>query len=418
MTFCLEAVYAFHGDALILHYGPDDGTAKRLLIDGGARGTYKNYLKKRLEQLKSDQGSDVDLIMEMVMVSHADSDHIAGVLDLFKDLRSGDAPVEVKCLWHNSFDDIIGNDDRELVSALAQTPEGGVAFGDDAMDARETEAVVQSVKQARDLRNLAETLAIQSNLPFKNASGGPGLILAADSEIPQGNGLTFQVLAPNKTRVEAYQKEWNDYLKSKDLAEVKAAGFDDPSAFNLASIVVLARMDGKSMLLTGDARGDHIVNGLVEAGLLDATMAYPERKPGQKKGEWRRVIAEAEAKEVPSPFHVDLLKGAHHGSANNVTVGFFKRVTADHYVFSGNGNHHNPDPATLEMLAEARGDAAYTIYFTFTADQHLDPESDPEFAECLKEVHEWVETKKPANCTVVYREPDTDVYSVWIELDP
>jgi hypothetical protein len=68
------------------------------------------------------------------------------------------------------------------------------------------------------------------------------------------------------------------------------------------------------------------------------------------------------------------------------------------------------------MLAEARGDSPYTIYFTFTDNQYLDEDINPKFTKCLKEVHDWVETKKPANCTVVYRESANDVYSVWVEL--
>jgi hypothetical protein len=41
-------------------------------------------------------------------------------------------------------------------------------------------------------------------------------------------------------------------------------------------------------------------------------------------------------------MHVDILKGPHHGSNRNVERIFFKRITADHYVFSGNGEHGNP----------------------------------------------------------------------------
>ena len=80
---------------------------KRILIDGGARGTYDNYLKKRLEQIKTDEDLEQGVPLEMVMVSHVDSDHIAGILDLFEDLKSNSAPVTVTKLWHNSFDDVM-----------------------------------------------------------------------------------------------------------------------------------------------------------------------------------------------------------------------------------------------------------------------------------------------------------------------
>ena len=56
-------------------------------------------------------------------------------------------------------------------------------------------------------------------------------------------------------------------------------------------------------------------------------------------------------------MHVDLLKVPHHGSSNNLDDEFFERITADHYVFSGDGEHGNPERESLEMLLDARGDA-------------------------------------------------------------
>ena len=97
------------------------------------------------------------------------------------------------------------------------------------------------------------------------------------------------------------------------------------------------------MLLTGDARGDKILKGL-ESG----------RGAGSRG----------------KSMHVDMLKVPHHGSSNNLETGFFKRITADHYVFSGNGEHGNPERETLEMLFDARGEGAvYTIHLTYPIDE-------------------------------------------------
>jgi beta-lactamase superfamily II metal-dependent hydrolase len=45
-------------------------------------------------------------------------------------------------------------------------------------------------------------------------------------------------------------------------------------------------------------------------------------------------------------IHVDLLKVQHHGSNHSTTQDFFERVTADHYVISGNGKHGIPSRRT------------------------------------------------------------------------
>jgi beta-lactamase superfamily II metal-dependent hydrolase len=119
------------------------------------------------------------------------------------------------------------------------------------------------------------------------------------------------------------------------------ASLADSSPTNLSSIVVLAEEEEKTILFTGDALGDKILKGLELTGLVDEG----------------------------GSIHVDVLKVQHHGSDRNATPEFFERVTADHYVFSGDGEHGNPERTTIAMLAEARGDDDYTIHLTYPTDE-------------------------------------------------
>ena len=93
---------------------------------------------------------------------------------------------------------------------------------------------------------------------------------------------------------------------------------------------MLAEVGKKRILFTGDARGDKVLAGLELAGLLKA--------------------------DGKSTMHVDIFKVPHHGSDRNVDPIFFRRITADHYVFSGNGEHGNPERETLQMFLDERGD--------------------------------------------------------------
>ncbi len=409
--FKLEIIFAFEGDCLLLHYG-DSAQPDWILIDGGARTTWEKKLKPRLAEMTRQLGEPVPL--GMVMVSHVDGDHIKGILDMYKLLKDDRAAqvCTVDVLWHNSFDDIIDNDDAELVSALITPPAGGKIEDPDVA------AIVEpaSINQGRNLRLDAEALGTVVNVPFTGlvrALGGP------PKPIGQGSELSFQVLAPGETRLKQFQDKWREFLKDKGLAQVRAASFDDKSPANLSSIVVLARRGTRTMLLTGDARGDDIVNGLVDAQLLGKDAVYPVREdfPEGRSGtsQWKKKLRTADAVDPVSSFKVDLLKMPHHGSDRNVTEGFFRRVTADHYVISADGNHGNPDVPTLQMIAKAKGDAPYTMYFSFTADQH-EHEDNEEFAAALEKVHEWVANEKPAGCTVIHR-ASADVPSVSIDLD-
>jgi hypothetical protein len=164
---------------------------------------------------------------------------------------------------------------------------------------------------------------------------------AEKRDVALEDGLTVRVIGPLEAQVEALRKDWDKKLeemkKKKHSAEAQAiaADFVDKSVYNLSSIVVLASLGGRSMLLTGDARGDFVRDGLRDAGLLKN-----------------------------DKIHVDLLKVPHHGSARNVRRDFFEQVTADHYVISADGRHDNPDVEMLKMLTEARGAAEYTIHLT------------------------------------------------------
>ena len=142
-------------------------------------------------------------------------------------------------------------------------------------------------------------------------------------------------------QVQALHDEWEKDVKKRPNLPVEAAAFADRSVANLSSIVVLAEMkigsDTRRMLLTGDARGDFIWDGLIEAGFL---------------------------KDRDDRIHLDVIKMPHHGSSRNMRKDWLEHITADHYVISANGENDNPDAEVIEWIAEARGAEAYTIHIT------------------------------------------------------
>ena len=391
MVFTLEAVFAKKGDALLLHYGPQH-QPNWILVDGGPRGVYKKFLRPRLQQLREEFQIDDDasLPIQMVMVSHVDDDHVAGIIDLFDEMldakeRRQPLPYEVNTLWHNSFDDILGNEKKEVVSRMAATASSNDPHGLILPNMnQETKAVVASTKQGRTLRNSAKKLKVDTNTPFKGLIMSPAL-----KKVSLGHNMKFTVIGPSKRRVLKYQKQWDKDLKKilkKEKDSAKASAFEDNSPFNLASICVLAEMKRKKILLTGDARGDYVLEGLEQAKLLKKT----------------------------KPFHVDILKVPHHGSSRNVEDVFFERVTAHHYVISGDGQHGNPDIPTLRMIERNRCRKKYTLHFTFTKDAHKH-ETNKKRKAALKKVADWVK-QKPSNCTVKFRDPTNAANSIQIDL--
>lgn len=391
MIFTLEALEARQGDALLLHWGAP-GEPRLIVIDGGPRGIYRRSVKPRLEELRAAREEpDEPLPVEILMVSHVDDDHIAGVLDLTAELIDLDEqqkplPWDVLTLWHNSFDDILNNEGEELLAALSATLGPVVASG--VVPAglpihREAALVLANVRQGRVLRQNAEKLSLLVNDPFVHPADleRPGLVRATAGEpakVELDGGLTLRVIGPTQDRLEALQAEWDRELPAilaKERAareEAAAAAFDDASVPNLSSIVVLAEADGRKMLLTGDARGDFVLDSLEATGLLE---------PG-------------------GSLELDLLKMPHHGSFRNVEDVFFERLPAQHYVISANGQHGNPDLPTLELLSAARGDAEFTLWLT-----NREPRLEEFFA---------AERERGKRYQVIFR--DDDARSVKVEL--
>ena len=352
MIFSLDVRRARKGDCLLLHYG-SAAAPGLVMIDGGPSAVYEPHLRPRLMEIRAKRGLQPHqpLPVELLMVSHVDDDHIQGILDLTKELRDAvGAPfVRVSRLWHNSFDTIIDKNPEELTAGVVaqfgpaalegDLPDGATIEGVDDDDPEVAESalkVLASIAQGFHLRLDAEFLEIALN-PQVNGK----LIMASDKRLGVTSNLTFTVAGPMKPDLLKLQKKHDDWLKQlkKDgkKPEDVLAAFVDDSVPNLSSLVVVADAGGKTMLLTGDARGDKIIEGLETIGIL---------APG-------------------GTLHVDVLKVPHHGSANNVAPVFFQRITADHYVMSGNGENGNPERETMKMLFDERGSKPFQLHLTY-----------------------------------------------------
>lgn len=380
-VFTLEALQAAHGDALILHYGPLT-KPRFILVDGGPKGIFEASLGPRLKEIHIARGGGV-LEIRLMMISHIDDDHIAGILDftrMLRDLkdRSAPLPFDVLTLWHNSFDDIAGKVNASVGPALTASQLLSAAKPKTADGA----AIIASVAQGRQLRLDADALGLNMNSGFDDmlqfsAPGGP---------LNMGAQLTFTVLGPRQAELDALNKKWDKEVKAllekkkkkkngggsqltaADLRSL-AAEFVDKAIHNLSSVVVLAEFDGKRILLTGDARGDFILESLREARLL-------------KHG----TIA------------VDIFKVPHHGSVRNAAAELFEVVVADHYVFSANGRDGNPDPPTFDLIFKARPKGKYHLWLTNPVARAL----------------ARIKKKKPAGVTLHVRKPSS--LSILIEL--
>lgn len=312
-VFTLEALDAGKGDALILHWGPSRAESNIAVIDGGVSGKYRTRMAPRLAMV----AETVDLAF--VMVSHVDDDHINGIIDLAQAMATKiPSPATIQHLWHNSFHSLLSRQHLDALPASLADKLHKVAGKLDGQ-APEGTVVAQSFGQGRTLAIKAGQLFNEGKLATEVNDVFGGLVVAG-GDLNVG-GMRLRVIAPDKDMLQELADAWPD--KDKD-ADARAQMVDDPRVENLSSIAALVEFDKKSILLTGDIRRDHLVEGI-------------NRLLGSKTKKLR----------------VNLLKLPHHGSSHSIDEELFDRVVADQYVVSGNGEHGNPHPSVIQMLYDA-----------------------------------------------------------------
>lgn len=392
----LEVFHAADGDCLLL--SSSDG--HHVLIDGGRSATFAANTQPRLQELKV-AGEALDL----VLVSHIDADHITGILRLLKDVGDwavfdhqrgaggnprfpepkAPRPPEIKALWHNSWRAQVGEFEGPIAALALQVTEAT------ALNPRLVSSAPESTQLAlAELSGLAESIAdgvqlsrmIEERTPLQRNKGFPDdLVLLRDRPHRRRVGsTTLTVIGPTERHLEALREEWREWFEEKgvsldpdsrraqgtgpgragDRADaslelggpapasieeaariIEQAGSKHVTVPNRASITVLAEERGRTILLTGDAAEEELIDGLTAIGKLGANGTGP-------------------------PFHCTVLKVQHHGSSHNLSRDFAERVVADHYVFSGDGAHDNPEPSVITTIIETRPrDAApYTFWFS------------------------------------------------------
>jgi Metallo-beta-lactamase superfamily len=364
------------GDCLLL----EANSGELVLCDGGMGPSMRDHVRAELAALRDDNRE-----LEFAYISHIDNDHISGVLQLLEDevewrvydhhnnqgtpINEPDVPRPpvIKGILHNSFRDLITKNEGPIADLYAaRTVENLLSqmssslFGTNVPElvnaAEEMQAIATGVPEAIKVSKLIAPGAL--NIPLNKPPGvaGPARLLYAGQPGDRFNlgSMEFTLIGPTENELKNLRDGWNNWLRGnkerlkKIRAELKkrvdsfstGALTDSPfdlrewegipdykgvSAPNVASLMFMVEENGKRLLLTGDGQQDFIINGLKRTGYL-----------------------------ANGYVHLDVLKVQHHGSENNLDIKFARKVSADHYVFCGNGEHGNPEPDVIDIIYNSR----------------------------------------------------------------
>ncbi|MBI5131272.1 MAG: MBL fold metallo-hydrolase [Rhodopseudomonas palustris] len=352
------------GDCLLLE-GKDGG---RILCDGGMTTSMRTHVRDALAELRV-AGEKLDY----VYISHIDQDHISGVLQLLQDelewrlfefhgkegtpIREPKVPrpPEIGGIWHNGFRDQIGKNAGDVEDLLAAVAPALLASAVPEIVelGEELQQIAVSIPEAIKVSRYAsaELLGIPIN-QFPGSPNSPKLLMYRDGQEPFDVGsMQLTIVGPTNDELTLLRDGWNNFLRDvkgresikKLRAEIKrkieafgAESFDlrdwngiedykGVTTPNIASLMFMVEENGKRLLLTGDSQRDIILKGLELAGFLE-----------------------------PGHLHVDVLKTQHHASEHNFDAEFCRQVSADNYVFCGNGSSGNPELSVIQMIYDSR----------------------------------------------------------------
>lgn len=356
------------GDCLLITSSDD----KRMLVDGGLPDAYSEFIAAPLAALR-----DQNKVIDVAYVSHIDRDHIGGILRMLDDEMSwrvaehlkkkgrpfkepaAPRPPQILQIWHNAFLESVAKTQQiQLSSALSASANAltgakaaGLGTPHAVAEAERVEMLALSVGDAIEVNwRIGDD---QLGIPLDPDFGGK--FMTARKQPIQLGSMTVQVLGPTVTELKELRTEWIEWLNTtkesylerlrgqhqKDIDQLRssvsplelarraralAADIEkDVTPPNLASLVLLVEENGKRVLLTGDAGDESLMRYLKSAGLLDAN----------------------------GTLEVDVLKVPHHGADNSYSKAIVECVRAQHYIFCGDGDHHNPEPNVVKGYLEA-----------------------------------------------------------------
>lgn len=294
------------GDSILINHAK-----KNILIDGGNDST---FLQQQVNLI-----FDKSEVLDLIIITHHDDDHIKGIIDLLNMIQSQHYDKKPNAL---------------VKKVLFNAPDGS------SYDSEKKEL---SYRQAFEVKELLTKHKINWEGCTENST-----------EL-QFEDLELLFLSPTEKDRGQYEKKSGEYLTSdfrcdwktplKKLEKYIDDESQDTSPYNRSSIVVLCKCAGKKILLPGD----------VTPKRLEA-IARNLRKDNNNE-----------------PIELDFMPLPHHGSYRNLTKKILQDIKCFTFIVSTNSQKHNlPNKRSLlKIIKHLNREDRQNIHFLFNYQEAL-----------------------------------------------
>lgn len=280
----IKFLKAGEGDAILIQQN-----GKNILIDGGNEPSFL------LNELNSIFQKDEKI--DLLVITHHDDDHIKGVIYVLQQVEMG----------------VFGENKDFVTQVYFNSPR---LFLKKIIPKNEQ---LLSYKQAYDV----EELLLKINTKWES-------IITKDSQSIKFENMTLSFLSPLECDLDKYSNDPKVHLSCQTKGDWSSSFYQldkyiddesqDKSLSNKSSIVILLELEGKKILLTGDATPDRLTEIMNELFI----------KNGNK------------------PILFDYIKLPHHGSYRNLNKEILSKIICSNFVISTNGkNSYLPDKRAL-----------------------------------------------------------------------
>lgn len=321
----IEVLPAAFGDCLLVSWGSGEST-HRMLIDAGLTKTYHDALAPRLEVEKRV----VDL--EVLVVTHIDRDHIAGVLPL---LGATPRLVSASDIWFNGYPQLVESDNLG--------PKEGEALG---------------------------KLLAAEKLPWNRAFGGRAVVVPDTGPLPTvelAGGATITLLSPRRAKLAKLLAFWSDELGTWDAPAAPAPPVAGPSDLlgKRAAITRISVADVESFTTEPFEEDTTAPNGSSIAFLLEhdrkRVLFGADAHPSE-------LLHALERHSPGKTVEIDAFKLSHHGSENNLSPKLLEKIVCPRFIVSTNGDSFgHPHAQAISRLLCLSGPKK-TLYFNYASD--------------------------------------------------
>lgn len=340
MKSFVKVLPATNGDCLLISLLTEE-KEMNILIDGGRGRACYRRLKSEIENI-SMEGKLIDLLV----ITHTDDDHISGIIKLFQDTKINKNIF--KNIWFNS-GSIISN----------------------YFSLEEDDSKIIPLQPDNKKMSIRQGLSLEKELKKTNSWYENVLVSGNQEDI---NGMCFTILSPDIDTLREFLDKWeiecDTNTKMSSVTDyhinietlIKNKFIEDKRLPNKSSIAFLLEFNGIRLLMLGDSHPSIVVNSLRSLG-------YSNK----------------------NKLKVNLMKVSHHGSKFNTSVELLNLIECKNFIVSTDGSKHGfPHKECLaKIVKNTAGKVRFYFNYSTVSNIFTEEEIEDYGMECI-----FLDTKK------------------------